>query len=154
MSETKKIHLQKKDFTREKLVEFSILFIMIFYGGAITKVIDRLAKITFNDSVNESLKKTLIDLIKSSKSDKEIENAAIEANSSLVKNIIENSNLRIIIFKKNYEQIKELFEDLTNDLIEMHNKKKIESLEKKLINNMEEKAYTELLKLKSQINRE
>ena len=33
-------------------------------------------------------------------------------------------------------------------------KKKIESLEKKLINNMEEKAYTELLKLKSQINRE
>ena len=154
LSETKKIHLQKKDFTREKLVEFSILFIMIFYGGAITKVIDRLAKITFNDSVNESLKKTLIDLIKLSKSDKEIENAAIEANSSLVKNIIENSNLRIIIFKKNYEQIKELFEDLTNDLIEMHNKKKIESLEKKLINNMEEKAYTELLKLKSQINRE
>ena len=59
---------------------------------------------------------------------KEIENAAIEANSSLVKNVLENSNLRIIIFKKNYEQIKELFEDLINDLIEMHNKKKIESL--------------------------
>ena len=35
LNETKKIHLQKKDFTREKLVEFSILFIMIFYGGAI-----------------------------------------------------------------------------------------------------------------------
>ena len=127
---------------------------MIFYGGAITKIIDRLAKITFNDTENESLKKTLIDTIKSGKSDKEIENAAIEVNSSLVKNVLENSNLRIIIFKKNYEQIKELFEDLTNDLIEMHNKKKIESLEKKLINNMEEKAYTELLKLKSQINRE
>ncbi len=154
MNETKKIHLQKKDFTREKLVEFSLLFIMIFYGGAITKIIDRLAKITFNDTENESLKKTLIDTIKSGKSDKEIENAAIEVNSSLVKNVLENSNLRIIIFKKNYEQIKELFEDLTNDLIEMHNKKKIESLEKKLINNMEEKAYTELLKLKSQINRE
>ena len=154
LNETKKIHLQKKDFTREKLVEFSLLFIMIFYGGAITKVVDRLVKIDFNDAENESLKKTLIDLIKSSKSDKEIENAAIEANSSLVKNVLENSNLRIIIFKKNYEQIKELFEDLTNDLIEMHNKKKIESLEKKLINNMEEKAYTELLKLKSQINRE
>ena len=154
LNETKKIHLQKKDFTREKLVEFSLLFIMIFYGGAITKIIDRLAKITFNDTENESLKKTLIDTIKSGKSDKEIENAAIEVNSSLVKNVLENSNLRIIIFKKNYEQIKELFEDLTNDLIEMHNKKKIESLEKKLINNMEEKAYTELLKLKSQINRE
>ena len=81
--------MQKKDFTREKLVEFSLLFIMIFYGGAITKVVDRLVKIDFNDAENESLKKTLIDLIKSSKSDKEIENAAIEANSSLVKNVLE-----------------------------------------------------------------
>ena len=68
--------------------------------------------------------------------------------------MFENSNLRMIINKKNYEQIKELFEDFTNDLLESQNKKKIESLENKLINNMEEKAYSELLKLKSQINRE
>ena len=67
---------------------------------------------------------------------------------------IENSNLRLIVNKKNYDQIKELFEDFTNDLVESQNKKKIESLEKKLINNMEEKAFTELLKLKSQINRD
>ena len=60
----------------------------------------------------------------------------------------------MIVDKKNYDQIKELFEDFTNDLHESQNKKKIESLEKKLINNMEETAYTELLKLKSQINRE
>ena len=60
----------------------------------------------------------------------------------------------MIINKKNYDQIKELFEDFINDLLEGQNKKKIESLENKLINNMEEKAYSELLKLKSQINRE
>ena len=41
-----------------------------------------------------------------------------------------------------------------NDLIEGQNKKKIESLERKLINNMEENAYSELLKLKNQINRD
>ena len=86
--------------------------------------------------------------------EKEIENEALKANSILVKSIIENSNLRLIVNKKNYDQIKELFEDFTNDLVESQNKKKIESLEKKLINNMEEKAFTELLKLKSQINRE
>ena len=62
--------------------------------------------------------------------------------------------MKLIVNKKNYDQIKELFEDFTNDLLETQNKKKIESLEKKLINNMEEKAFTELLKLKSQINRE
>ena len=37
LNETKKIHLQKKDLTRENLIEFSILFIMIFYGGAVKK---------------------------------------------------------------------------------------------------------------------
>ena len=60
----------------------------------------------------------------------------------------------MIVNKKNYDQIKELFDDFTNDLLESQNKKKIESLENKLINNMEEKAYSELLKLKSQINRD
>ena len=53
-------------------------------------------------------------------------------NSNLVKNIIENSNLKLIVNNKNYDQIKEIFEDFTSDLLESQ-KKKIESLEKKLI---------------------
>tara|TARA_Y100001958_G_C21211373_1_gene537074 strand:+ start:60 stop:1841 length:1782 start_codon:yes stop_codon:yes gene_type:complete len=154
LNETKQIHLQKKNFTRENLVEFSLLFIMIFYGGAISKDIDKVSKIVFENSENEKLKNILIDHIKLNKKDKDIENEAIKANPQLVKNVEENSNLKIIVNKKNYEQIKELFEDFTNDLLETQNKKKIESLENKLINNMEEKAYSELLKLKSQINRE
>jgi len=154
LNETKQIHLQKKNFTRENLVEFSLLFIMIFYGGAISKDIDKVSKLVFENSENEKLKNILIDHIKLNKKDKDIENEAIKANPQLVKNVLENSNLKIIVNKKNYEQIKELFEDFTNDLLETQNKKKIESLEKKLINNMEEKAYSELLKLKSQINRE
>ncbi len=154
LNETKKIHLQKKDLTRENLVEFSILFIMIFYGGAINKDIETISNIIFTNTENEKLKNILIDLIRSDKTDKEIQNEALKSNSDLVKNILDNSNLKVIVNKKNYEQIKELFQDFTNDLIETQNKKKIESLEKKLINNMEEKAYTELLKLKSQINRE
>ena len=31
----KKYICKKKDLTRENIVEFSILFIMIFYGGAV-----------------------------------------------------------------------------------------------------------------------
>ena len=81
-------------------------------------------------------------------------NSIIGGRAYLVENIVENSNLKLIVNKKNYEQIKELFEDFMNDLIEGQNKKKIESLERKLINNMEENAYSELLKLKNQINRE
>ena len=127
---------------------------MIFFGGAIKNNIKKISEIAFSNSDNEKLKVILIDLIKLNKTEKEIENEALKANSILVKSIIENSNLRLIVNKKNYDQIKELFEDFTNDLVESQNKKKIESLEKKLINNMEEKAFTELLKLKSQINRE
>ena len=100
------------------------------------------------------LKVFLIDLVKSGKTENEIKKEALKSYSSLSKSIIENSNLRMIVNKKNYDQIKELFDDFTNDLLESQNKKKIESLENKLINNMEEKAYSELLKLKSQINRE
>ena len=154
LNETKKIHLKKKDLTRENLVEFSILFIMIFYGGAIKNNIDSISTITFSNSDNEKLKNVLTELINSKKTEKEIENEAIKSNSNLVKNIVENSNLKMIVNKKNYDQIKELFEDFTSDLIKNQNRKKIESLENKLINNMEEKAYSELLKLKSQINRE
>ena len=154
LDETKKIHLQKKDLTRENLVEFSILFIMIFHSGAVHNNVDSIATITFSNSDHDKLKKFLIDLIKLNKPEKEIENEAVKTYSILVKNIVENSNLKIIVSKKNYDQIRELFEDFTSDLIESQNRKKIESLEKKLINNMEEKAYSELLKLKSQINRE
>ena len=154
LNETKKIHLQKKDFTRENLIEFSILYIMIFHGGAIKNHIDRISTIIFSYPDNEKLKNILINLIKKNKNEKELENEALKANSNLVKNIIENSNLKLIVNNKNYDQIKEIFEDFTNDLLENQSKKKIESLEKKLINNMEEKAFTELIKLKSQINRE
>ena len=154
LNETKKIHLQKKDFTRENLLEFSVLFFMIFYGAAINKEIERVSNITFENTDNEKLKNILIELIRVNKTEKEIEKEAFKANPEVVKNVLENSNLKMIVNKKNYEQLKELFIDFTNDLLETKNKKKIESLEKKLINNMEEKAYTELLKLKSQLNRE
>ena len=136
------------------MVEFSILFIMIFYGKAIKNSLESISQITFSNSENEKLKTLLINQINSNRAEKEIENEAIKINPNLVENIVENSNLKLIVNKKNYEQIKELFEDFMNDLIEGQNKKKIESLERKLINNMEENAYSELLKLKNQINRD
>ena len=127
---------------------------MIFYSGAVKNNLESISNINFSNPENEKLKVFLIDLVKSDKTEKEIKNEALKTYPSLSKSIIENSNLRMIVNKKNYDQIRELFVDFTNDLLESQNKKKIESLEKKLINNMEEKAYSELLRLKSQINRE
>ena len=48
----------------------------------------------------------------------------------------------------------ELLDDLIRDHQDQTNLRKIESLEKKLINNLDENSYSELVKLKNQLNRE
>ena len=60
----------------------------------------------------------------------------------------------MIIKNKNDEEIQNLLEELRIDHKEQSNLRKIESLEQKLINNLDENAYLELIKLKSQLNRD
>ena len=72
----------------------------------------------------------------------------------LIEEIQENSSIQIIVEAKNNEAILELLNDLLMELEELNNLRKIESLEKELINNLDENSYSELIKLKSQVNRE
>ena len=72
----------------------------------------------------------------------------------MIKEINENSNIQIITNNKNEQEILDLLEELIKDHTEQTNLKKIESLEQKLINNLDESSYSELVKLKSQLNRE
>ena len=72
----------------------------------------------------------------------------------LIEEIQENSSIQIIVKAKNDEAILELLNDLLFELKELNNLKKIESLEKELINNLDEHSYSKLIKLKSQLNRE
>ena len=71
-----------------------------------------------------------------------------------VEEIKENSNIQIITKNKNDQDILYLLEELIEEHKEQANLKKIESLEQKLINNLDENSYSELIKLKSQLNRE
>ena len=73
---------------------------------------------------------------------------------SLIKEIRENSNIQITTKDKTDQEILELLNELILDFKEQGNLKKIESLEKELINNLDENSYLELIKLKSQLNRE
>ena len=59
-----------------------------------------------------------------------------------------------IVNNKSNEDISELLDELIQDYKEQSNLRKIESLEQKLINNLDENSYSELIKLKSQLNRE
>ena len=58
------------------------------------------------------------------------------------------------ILDSNRFKIENLLEELLIDHKEQSNLRKIESLEQKLINNLDENAYLELIKLKSQLNRD
>ena len=72
----------------------------------------------------------------------------------MAEEIQENSSIQIIAKAKNDEAILELLTELLVELKELNNLKKIESLEKELIKNLDENSYSELIKLKNQLNRE
>ena len=79
----------------------------------------------------------------------------IKANfRNIVHEIDENSNIQIITKNRSDQDMSDLMDELLQDHKEQSNLKKIESLEQKLINNLDENSYSELIKLKSQINRD
>ena len=72
----------------------------------------------------------------------------------IINEMNENSNIQMIIKNKTDEDISGLLDELIQDHKDQSNLRKIESLEQKLINNLDENSYSELVKLKSQLNRE
>ena len=119
-----------------------------------SKKIEDLCNIVFISEKNESLKNFIITSI-SEGIDKE--KISIEINSSykkIVEEINESSNIQIITQNKTHEDILGLIDELIQDHRDQGNLKRIESLEKKLINNLDENSYSELIKLKSQLNRD
>ena len=127
---------------------------MIYYSPAIRNKIDKLKGIKFISDECEALKDVIIEKISSNVKEKEILDLMKDRFINLLEKINSNSNLNTILGKKNFSQISEFLDDLIYDLEELNHKRKIESLEKKLINSMDENAYRELIKLKSPVNRE
>ena len=154
LKETKLLHQKRKDLSRIQIIEFSILFIILNYLEIASKKIENLSELDFTAEKNESLKKEIITYLIEG-SNKEDINKKINNNyDKIVKEINENSNIQIIIKNKNGEEISNLLDELIKDHKEQSNLRQIESLENKLINNLDENSYSELIKLKSQLNRE
>ena len=127
---------------------------MLNYLDITSKKIEDLSEITFLSEKNESLKKLIITLLLE-KEGKESIKLKINADyGKLIEEIQENSSIQIITKAKNDQAIFELLNELIFELTELYNLKKIESLEKELMNNLDENSYSKFLKLKSQLNRE
>ena len=103
---------------------------------------------------NESLKKLIIESLFKGDEEEVIKKKVSNNFELLINEIYENSSIQIILKEKKEEDLLELLDELLSELKELKNLQKIESLEKELINNLDENSYSELIKLKSQLNRE
>ena len=155
LKETKILHQKRKNLSKTQIIEFSILFIVLNYFEIASKKLEELSEIEFISEKNESLKNTIITALSNSnsKNDNALEKIRKEY-QDLSKEIEENSNIQITTKDKNDQDILDLLDELIFDFKEQDNLKKIESLEKELINNLDENSYSELIKLKSQLNRD
>ncbi len=154
LKETKILHQKTKDLSKIQIIEFSILFIILNYFEIAAKKNEDLSKIKFLAEKNESLKNMILTSI-SEGNDKDVVNSKInKMYNQIINEINENSNVQVIIKNKNEQDISNLLDELIRDHLEQDNLKKIESLEQKLINNLDENSYSELIKLKSQLNRD
>ena len=148
------MHQKRKDLSKIQIIEFSILFIILNYLGLALKKIEELSEIKFLAEKNESLKSVIITSLSEGR---DLETINLKVNSGynkIIQEINENSNIQIITKNKTDQDILELLNELIQDHKEQSNLRKIESLEQKLINNLDENSYSELIKLKSQLNRE
>jgi DNA primase len=154
LKETKILHQKRKDLSKTQIIEFSILFIILNYFEIASKKLEELSEIEFISEKNESFKNIIISTLAKGNDKNDIKEKINTEYKKLSEEIKENSNIQMITKNKGDPDILDLLNELILDFKEQSNLKKIESLEKKLINNLDENSYSELIKLKSQLNRE
>ena len=154
LNETKQLYKDKNNFSKAEIKEQSILYILLNYLNLAKNKKDDLFKINFSNKQNEELKKEIISQLKSSDIFENNKPKIDEKYQSLVNEIEKNTNLKNILLKKDNEERVEILDDLIEELKEMNHLKQIEFLENKLAKNLDEGSYSELIKLKSQLNRE
>ena len=154
LNETKSLYNKKSHFTKIQIKEYAVLFIMYNYLEVASKKIEEISDIVFVSEINENLKKFIISSLLNGETKENIQIKIDLDFKELIEEIKENSSIQIILKAKNNEAILDLLSELLIELKDLNNLKKIESLEKELINNLDENSYSELLGLKSQINRD
>ena len=116
--------------------------------------IEEISEFSFVSEKNNTLKNKIMDYLSNNKDYKDlIKDLSIDY-KNLINEIISTSNIKNIIDKKNEDEICEIFDDLLSQIMEIHKIKKIESLEADLINNLDDSSYSELIRLKNQLNRD
>ena len=154
LKETKILHQKRKDLSKIQIIEFSILFIILNNFEIASQKTNELSKLEFISEKNQTFKNFILELVSKVENKIDFQSKISENYKTLVDEIKENSNIQLITKDKNDQEILQLLDELIADFREQNNLRRIESLEKKLIDNLDENSYSEFLKLKSQLNRD
>jgi len=152
LNETKQLHKEKNHFSKEEIKERSILYILLNYMSSVKNKLEDLLKINFTNKQNENLKQEIISFAKINGFSDKDKTETKEEYKALVDDIEKDVNLKNILSKKNDTEREETLDDLMAELKEMNHLKRIEFLESKVVENLDESSYSELIKLKTQLN--
>jgi DNA primase len=154
LNKTKQIHKEKNHFSKAEIKERSILYILLNHLSCAKNKLEELLEIDFTNEQNQNLK---LDIISFAKTNDFLDKNKTEIGhkyKALINDIDKDVNLKNILFKKNNTEREETLTDLMIEVKEMNQLKQIEFLEEKVAKNLDEGSYSELIKLKSQLNRQ
>ena len=154
LNETKKIASEKEHLSKEEIKEYSILFIMMNYPELISPRTEIFKDISFSSKSLNSLKSELLDFIISDNLNESNFNILKNKYPNLIKDISQNSFIKNIFLKKDSNQQIELLNEILKELNEIKFSKRIDELESKLMKDFDEQSYSDLIELKSKINKE
>jgi len=154
LNKTKQLHREKDHFSKAEIKERSILYILLNHLSSIKNKLEDLLEINFTNEQNQKLKQDIINLAKTSDFLDKNKSEIGEKYKVLINDIDKDVNLKNILSKKDDSEREETLVDLMIEIKEMNQLKQIEFLENKVAKNLDEVSYSELIKLKSQLNRE
>jgi DNA primase len=154
LNETKQLHKKKDHFSKEEIKERSILYILLNYLGTIKNKSEELLEINFTNEKNENLKKEILSFARINNFLDKDKSEIKRKYKALIDDIEKDINLKNILSKKDDTEREETLNDFIVELKEMNQLKQIEFLENEVAKNLDEGSYSELIKLKSQLNRQ
>ncbi|MEK9954686.1 MAG: DNA primase [Pelagibacteraceae bacterium] len=152
LSQTKQLFKEKNHYTKEELKEQSLLFILLNFTNSVKEKVNNLTEIEFSNNQNNELKNKILECINNEDDLNDLKNNIKFKN--LINEIKRNNTLNTLLAKKSDLEREELFNELIEELKNLSHLKQIELLENKISKNLDETSYSELLRLKSQLNRE
>ena len=151
---TKQIFKKKNKFSKAELKENSILYIMLNYCESIKEKLEEVEETNFLNSENNDLKNEILQQIKNNTEQDKLKDQIDKKYGPIIENLEQDINLKNILLKKSDIEKQEILIDFLQELRELNQLKEIESLEGKVAKNLDENLYSELIRLKSQLNRE